>query len=63
MKIEKAIEILTNELKDNYYPDCDLRDDALKLGIQALKRLQEGRRSFIPHIVAPLPGESPEAET
>ena len=60
MKIEKAIEILT-ELSAPGSPDLVLDDfDAIKLGIEALQRLQELRYKGYPETQVRLPGETQE---
>ena len=62
MKIDKAIEILkdTRNITFNYFsPD---RKDALKLGIEALKQLQELHNRPHGSPLPPLPGETPEEE-
>ena len=62
IKLSKAIEILNTH-------QCDMpRDkvpdliDAIKLGIEALKRLQEHRTEHIDITFRALPGETPEEE-
>jgi len=43
VKLQKAIEILTNAIKNRYLPLCSDLDDATKLGIEALKRVDDQR--------------------
>lgn len=60
MKIEKAIEILTRRFRLGDPLKNPLYEDALKLGIEALKQLQE-LRSWGLYSAAPrLPGETEE---
>ena len=60
MKVTKAIEILEGILNINLNYHSSDRKDALKLGIEALKRCQltEPQASF--KLGEPLPGETPE---
>lgn len=58
MKIEKAIEIL-----ELYIPEPDsvgVEDsvDAIQLGIEALKCVENNRKFEVPNSVNPLPGET-----
>jgi hypothetical protein len=60
MNIEKAIEILENHQCDmprNEVPDLVT---AIKLGIEALKRIQASREHFSHVYPTPLPGETKE---
>jgi len=61
MNIEKAIEILTHYLgKDSRCYDPDLYD-SVKLGIEALKRLQQLRTSRITWFRGLLTGETDDS--
>jgi hypothetical protein len=57
MTLDKAIEIL-DDLKDSGI-DAGHYDaeDAIQLGIEALKRLQFMRQNLVPFTQPPLPGE------
>jgi hypothetical protein len=60
MKLEKAIEILDNhqcDLPRNEVPDLVT---AIKLGIEALKRIQDGRAKGYDFFAHNLPGETEE---
>ncbi len=57
MKIEKAITILENDLKVNAYETGNLAA-AVKLGIEALKRVEQHRLYAIPSSAILLPGET-----
>lgn len=58
MKLEKAIEILT-ELSIPGSPDLNPNDfDAIKLGREALKVIDELRQQGDPVAPGPLPGET-----
>ena len=60
MKVSKAIEVLTTFDKGQYPGGAENFRAAIKLGIEALKRFQEGRpKSFISTVLL-LPGETPE---
>jgi len=60
MTLTKAIELLTMELEAKTRTgEIDLHD-ALKLGIEALKRLKEHRHSHIDITYRALPGETAE---
>ena len=57
MTIDKALEIL-----ESYYREVDIDppfhfNDALKLGIEALKRIRDDRAINIIDVQQPLPGE------
>lgn len=58
MELEKAIEILTEELKEP--STCNYQDtlEATKLGIEALKRCQYQSQNPMYWPVNPLPGET-----
>lgn len=60
MKIEKAIEILRNILLDVSTDGPLDQHDALKLGIEALKRLRDHRNGFPLPPSTLLPGETDE---
>ena len=57
MKLDKAIEILDCILDDDYDPKDQEVDEAIKLGIEALKREQSNRKDTFS---IPLPGETEE---
>jgi len=58
MKLEKAVEILNHiQIPLRTAEDHD-RFDAIKLGIEALKREEQRRRFAIPDSVDLLPGET-----
>ncbi|MBA7578658.1 hypothetical protein ES708_20523 [subsurface metagenome] len=60
LTIPKAIEIL-QELPDNIHNACDYEDEeALKLGIEALKKIQDIRTRFPTLMPELLPGEDPD---
>ncbi len=60
MTIDKAVEILDNYQADMCLtPATDLRD-AVKLGIEALKRINEIRESPLGYTEFRLPGETKE---
>lgn len=60
MKLSKAIEILTDSIADNTLLITLEHDAAVKLGIEALKRLEQNRTlHFIPGLKL-LPGETKE---
>jgi len=58
MRVERAIEILLNHQAD--MPRADVPDliSAIKLGIEALKRLKEHREHHIDITYRALPGET-----
>ncbi|MBA7534648.1 hypothetical protein ES705_26897 [subsurface metagenome] len=59
MKMEKALEILTGEYTHlRYRHNLDLRD-AIRLGVEALNRVQEGRQAHPEFSRLRLPGETP----
>lgn len=60
MTIPKAIEILTILESRSINNSTMFKKDALKLGIEALKRLQEHRSSHIDISYCPLPSETEE---
>ena len=59
MKIEKAIEVLTQDLTCDFEGSNDDLVTALQLGIDALQRLQENRLDPEFDHWTPLPGETP----
>ena len=60
MKIDEAIEILTNSTSGNDpWLDPDLKE-ATKLGIEALKEVERLRSYKALHVLKLLPGETPE---
>ncbi|MBA7700056.1 hypothetical protein ES703_108762 [subsurface metagenome] len=60
MTLEKATEILADSAYNGSTTFNSNFRDALKLGIEALKRLQENRHYAPPQIPRPLPGETEE---
>lgn len=60
MTIEKAIELLQQDLNDPGSVGIMDLNDAKKLGIEALKRLQELRKMKYVTYFNPLPGETKE---
>lgn len=60
MKIEKAIEILTNETHELILGVNDDYINAMKLGIEAMKRIQTGRTTGALGVSRLLPGETEE---
>ena len=63
MKIEEAIETTQKLLDGKPTESISNRRDALKLGIEALKRIQSIRECDPRHRINLLPGETTEAET
>ena len=63
MKIDKAIEILREWQEDHLTRMTPDFDDALKLGVEALKSIQLLRNRLDASYVNLLPGETPEEET
>lgn len=60
MKLTEAIEILTvNALEPGSYLPPDYID-AVKLGIEALKRQKDWKARVSAHVYEPLPGETEE---
>ena len=58
MKIDKAIELL-REVDEGCDPDaCIGEKEAVKLGIEGLKRIQRQRKNLQPHEIKLLPGET-----
>lgn len=58
--IERAIELIQNNLTIGICEEgCEL-EKALKLGIEALYRCQEFRKYTTPKVYMPLPGETKE---
>ena len=60
MKIEKAIEILQNELNHGFRCGYEDLNDAQKLGIEALECILKIRHHPFPDEVLQLPGETLE---
>jgi len=57
MTIDEAIVRLEVFIRDASEVAPELLDDAIRLGIEALKREQSNRRNLHPRQVEPLPGE------
>ena len=57
MKIDRAIEIFETEEEDTFMGSETEWKSALKLGIEALKRLQEERKHMQTAFTGLLPGE------
>lgn len=62
MKLEKAIKILTDIKDEDPELYMDDEQEAIKLGIEALKGIKKVRKTFRPYVEALLPGETPEEE-
>ncbi len=62
MKIDKALEILTDFLGEGPQFSPDDRREAVQLGIEALKRIQDMRTSPCTTSDEILPGETDEAD-
>ena len=60
MTIEKAIETIRHLVGVSMVLTGPAQDDALKLGIEALKRLKRNRKDPVLAIFTPLPGETKE---
>jgi len=60
MTLQEAIEILLEEVKHPYSAKKMCRPDAIKLGIEALRREQKRRHFFVPNVMNILPGETKE---
>jgi len=60
MKLDKAIEILTDILRFVKPGDPPDEHDAVKLGIEALKGIKKVRKTLEPYVTALLPGETEE---
>jgi len=60
MTLKKAIEILIDHKMQSAFEATSDFEDALKLGIEALKRLNKLRDNYSPYSIAPLPGETEE---
>ena len=60
MTLDKAIEILSEEVKHPYSAKKMSRPDAIKLGIEALERLRAYRKGNLYPISELLPGETKE---
>ena len=63
MKVEKAIEVLTQDLTCDFHGSIEDWHGALHLGIEALERLQENRRDPEFDHWMPLPGETPPPDS
>ncbi len=60
MKLEKAIEILEAEQREWIFSNTDDNNEAVNLGIEALKVLQESRGKYGTYFARLLPGETEE---
>ena len=60
MKIDKAINILDRYQVEGEAPCGGALDDALKLGIEALKVIKKIRHYPFPDEILKLPGETPK---
>lgn len=60
MKLSEAIEINKSLLDGTYDHRDEAMENALKLDIQALKRLKDIRKDRYPRDLYPLPGETEE---
>ena len=60
MKLDEAIEILKDTLKPGAFVWTPDLPDAMNLGLEALKRFQEGRPKCFISTVLLLPGETKE---
>lgn len=60
MTIEKAIEVLTTYNKHGIAPSRETREEAVALGIEALKAVKHNRHAFIIDYQTTLPGETKE---
>jgi len=60
IKIDKAIEVLAQYPRDEGVDDLNEFLEALKLGIQALKRVKTEREVWETHFGSWLPGETKE---
>lgn len=58
MKIDKAIEILSEDLTYSYPAKFNELTDAIKLGIEALKSRQSDRENGVSDFCELLPGET-----
>ena len=59
MNLEKAVELLGDMVTFRYSARQTDDGDAIKLGIQALRRLMEHRKYHRDVTARPLPGETP----
>ena len=62
MKIDKAIELLQEEIKNPDEPPWGDIRDAIKLAIEALKRIKDRRAIMLSWEDTPLPDETPEED-
>lgn len=60
MKLDKAIKVLGDYKMESAFEATPDFEDALKLGIEALKRHKHNESCFEPGAVKPLPGETEE---
>lgn len=60
MKLERAIEILTDLLGEGPHFSPDDRREAVKLGIEGLKAIKDHRTTFLPWAIIHLPFETSE---
>ena len=60
MKLDKAVEILNDYKMQSAFEATPDFEEAIKLGIEALKRLQRQRSGDLSLIKTPLPGETKE---
>lgn len=60
MKLDRAIDILEQDLTDNLWSGASALEPALKLGIEALKRIQVLRAPGPKEEYRLLPGETKE---
>ena len=63
MKLEKAIEIKARTGEEFLNTDPDEIEEADRLSIEALKRVQDCRQVICDFAPEPLPGETKEEET
>ncbi|MHB8084369.1 MAG: hypothetical protein ACYDHZ_00890 [Dehalococcoidia bacterium] len=58
MDITKAIEVLQKRVESPFVRSNQDTQDAIKIGIEALKRIQDCRRSIFTNVTSLLPGET-----
>jgi len=58
MTIDEAIKEIEKAISFAHFTHPSRTEEALKLGIEALKRLQQGRAGGFPYFNLPLPGET-----
>ncbi len=63
MEIDEAIEIKSREGDEFLHTDPDKLDEADRLSLEALKRLQFMRQHLFPFTQPPLPGETERRES